>query len=728
MDALPTALAAVATWQFLVAFLIGCANGMLTGLLPGLGGSVGIALMIPFTYGMETTTAMGLFVAALAGQSFCGSISAILLNIPGSSPSAATTIDGYPLARQGRGGFAIGISASASFLGAAIGTVVLIALIPAVRPLVLSFSFAEFTLLGVLGLTIIAMASRGSMIKGIIAGLLGVLLSFVGFAPVGGDVRYVFDQPALFNGFEVVVVLVGMFAITEALELLRTNQTVAQTMMREKFGYGQIWEGITYTVKQPFLLARSSLIGTGVGLVPAVGGTVAAFLAYFQAARTVKNPRFGQGDPRGVLAPEASNDAKDAGSALPSLAFGIPGSSDWAIVMGAMVIHGLTPGPNLIRENPDIVWIAILVLIAASFLSSFLGVLFGPQLLHITRVKPGILSPVVLLLAVVGAYALNLSLIDVLVSIGFGLVAYVMRSIGMPLIPVILGFILGPLVERSYLQTVSTYGFVDGFFSRPITIVLIVLTVAVIGYEVYSTRRASKRDPVEIARGLVSATRPWALMVMSVFGLLGVAALAMATDFSPQGRTFPIITASALVVLIAAYLLIALVPPLRRRAGGVISDGGGMEELVSHLQHEAAELIDTQKDVQQKDSRASPAAEQTTDSGGEVAVAQKQAPPKQAGEPAGPGPSGMQVVQPSPGEMARRLRTSLILVIAMVAVTVMFGVEFAVPLTLFAFLRLVTGESWRTTVMTTVIGSAAFYLVFHTALGVPLEGGMLLSY
>src|SRR6201991_3312338 len=262
----------MASWTFLAAFLIGCVNGMITGLLPGLGGAVGIALMIPFTYNLDTATAMGLFVAALAGQTFCGSVTAILLNVPGSSPNAATTLDGYPLTRQGRGGFAIGISASSSFLGAMIGTLVLIALIPLVRPLVLAFSFPEFFMLGVLGLTIIAMAARGSMLKGVISGVLGVLFSFVGFAPVGGDVRYVFDQPSLYNGFDVVIVLVGMFAVTEALELLRTNQSVAKGISDMKFGHKQIFEGVFYTVKHPFLLIRSSLIGAGIGLVPAVGG------------------------------------------------------------------------------------------------------------------------------------------------------------------------------------------------------------------------------------------------------------------------------------------------------------------------------------------------------------------------------------------------------------------------------------------------------------------------
>lgn len=721
MGALPDALSSMASWAFLIAFLVGCLNGMLTGLLPGLGGSVGIALMIPFTYNMDTHTAMGLFIAALAGQSFCGSVTAILLNVPGSSPSAATTLDGYPLARQGRGGFAIGISASASFLGSFIGTVVLIALIPVVRPLVLSFSFPEFTMLAVFGLTVIAMASRGSMFKGVVAGLLGVLFSFVGFAPVGGDVRYAFDQPSLYNGFDVVIVLVGMFAVTEALELLRTNQSVSKGISGMKFGHKQIFEGVLYTIKQPFLLVRSSLIGAGIGLVPAVGGSVAAFLAYFQAARTSKNPKFGYGDPRGVLAPEASNDAKDSGSALPSLAFGIPGSSDWAVVMGAMVIHGLTPGPNLIRESPDIVWIAIIVLSAASFFTSALGLLFGPQLLQITRIKPGILSPFVLMLAVIGAYALNLSTTDVIVSIAFGLVAYAMRSIGMPLIPLILGFILGPLVEKSYLQTLSSYGGISGFFTRPISVVLMVLTVVVLVYEVISTRRAGARDAAEVARGVESATRPWALTVMGGFGLVAAAALALSVDFSDTGKTFPVITAGALLVLIAVYLAVALVPPLRSRAGGLIADGGGMEEVVAHLEHEAAEKLEGEHGPALAGASGRPS---EVEDGGiservQVSTAAETGPVATTTEPA---------LADQAAEMSRRLRISLLLVFGLLVGIILFGLEVTVPVIFVLFLRVVTRERWMTTVITTVVSCAALYLVFHTLLDVPSVGGLLLSY
>jgi TctA family transporter len=710
-NGLSEALDAMGSWTFLLAFLLGCCNGMLTGLLPGLGGSVGIALMIPFTYGMDTHSAMALFVAALAGQSFCGSVTAILLNVPGASPSAATTIDGYPLARQGRGGFALGISAAASSLGSLIGTICLIALIPLVRPIVLAFSFPEFALLGLLGLTIIAMASRGSLLKGIVAGLLGVLFSFIGFAPIGGDVRYVFDQPALFSGLDVVVVLVGMFSVTEALQLLRTNQSVAQDISSARFGRRQVWEGVVYTVKQPFLLIRSSLLGAGVGLIPAVGGTVAAFLAYFQAAKTVKNPRFGQGDPRGVLAPEASNDAKDSGSALPSLAFGIPGSSDWAIVMGAMVIHGITPGPNLVRESPDILWIAIIILIAASFFTSSMGLIFGPQLLHITRVRPGILSPIVLMLAVVGAYALNFSVTDVIVTLVFGLFAFVMRSINMPLIPLILGFILGPLVERSFLQTNSSMG-ASGFFTRPIALALIVLTVAVLVFEFVSARRAKKREPVAIEQGVRQATRPWALAVMAGFGLLALVAIVLAGEFTPEGRQFPVITAGLLLLLVGAYLVIALVPPLRRRFGGAISDGGGMEDLAGQVEHETEDLLEEQQGVRPVVPGFSDP-QSTPDSLGSLET--------QAVLTAVERPEDSR-------ENRRRLITSLGLVGFTLVGTVLLGVAVTVPIVLFLFLRLVTHESWRTTVATTVLTSAALYLVFVELLMVPLEGGSLLQF
>jgi hypothetical protein len=488
---------------------------------------------------------------------------------------------------------------------------------------------------------------------------------------------------------------------------------VAKDTSQLAYGHKQVWEGVAFTLKQPALLLRSSLIGLGVGLVPAVGGTVAAFLAYFQAAKTVKDPKFGSGDPRGVLAPEASNDAKDSGAALPSLAFGIPGSSDWAIVLGAMVLHGVTPGPNLIKESPDIIWVAIIVLIAASFASSALGLLFAPQLLKVTKVKPGLLSPTVLMLAAVGAYALNLSTFEVVVSLVFGLIGYVMRQIGMPMIPLILGFMLGPMVERSYLQTMSTFG-PTGFVARPIALVLLLITVAIIVYEVVLSRRSKGKDPAALDQGVQSAIKPMSLIAMAALGVIGLVAVAMATRFSPSGREFPLLAGGLMFALVCAFLAVALVPSLRARFGAFISDGGGMEELAAQVEHEAVDLIESQQGTRP-----------------EVPGYPEKSPDDTAH--AGAVITEVETVERVPTrqelrEMSRRLRLSLLLVVGIIVLTVLFGIGVAVPVIFVLFLTLVTRESWRTVVVSTVCVVGTLYLVFVTLLGVPLNGGTLLSY
>jgi TctA family transporter len=724
IDGLFQALQSMQSWMFLLAFLIGCANGMFFALLPGLSGSVGIALMIPFTFGLGVTEAMALFVSALAGQNFAGSITAILINTPGSSPSAATTFDGYPLARQGRGGFAIGVSAAASFLGSLIGIVVILALFPVMRSVILSFSFPEFTMLGVVGLAVIAVASRGSVIKGLISGLIGLLVSFVGFSPIGGDLRYVFDQPMLMDGISVTAVLIGLFAITEAIRLLVDHQQIAKGDMRFDFGRSQVWEGVRYVLNQPFLLLRSSLLGTGIGLVPAVGGTLASFLAYFQAAKTVRNSRFGLGDPRGVLAPEAANDAKDAGSALPSLAFGIPGSADWAIVLGAMLIHGITPGPNLIRDSPDIIWTAILVIIASSFLTSVVGVCLAPYLTGITKLRPGLLAPVVVVLAVTGALAMEGRVMDVVVVIGFGLFGFAMRSVGMPVIPLILGLVLGPMVERSFLQTLSTFGGLDAFVTRPISLLLVVLTVAVLAFEVISGRRQGAPDPGLREAGIRSAVRPVSIIMMAALAALAAAAIALATGFGEDGRLFPTITASLLLALTAAYLLIAGVPWLRTRLGGVIVDGGGMEQMINDTGAAARRLAS----VPAEPGIHAPAARPTdqdgvtqgsgpTDLGQGVAVTD---PDRHAGSDVDSG-----VDEAAAGPL---LRDSILLLVAFGLGTLLIGLAPTVPVVLALLVRVVGREGWRVTAALTVVTCAVLYALFVVLLNVPLEGGLLLSY
>jgi TctA family transporter len=708
IEGLVQALQGMQSWAFALAFVLGCLNGVIFGVLPGLSGSVGIALMIPFTYSMGATEAMALFVAALSGQTFAGSVSAILLNTPGTSPNAATTFDGYPLARKGRGGFAIGISATSSFLGSLVGVAVLIALFPLMRGIILAFSFPEFTMLGVLGLAAIAVAARGSMLKGLISGLVGLVISFVGFAPIGGDIRYVFGQAELYDGIGIVPVLIGLFAITEALRLLTSNQSVAKDVDALRFGRSQVWEGVVYTVKKPFLVLRSSLLGTGIGIVPAVGGTLAAFLAYFQAAKTVKDPKFGTGDPRGVVAPESANDAKDAGAALPTLAFGIPGSADWAIILGAMVIHGVTPGPNLIKETPDIVWTAILVILGASLVSSLIGIIAAPKLIQVTRLRPSLLAPIVIVLAVTGAFGLELRVTDVVLALGFGFLGYAMKQVGMPVIPLILGLILGPMVERSFSQSLSIFGGPSIFVTRPISLVLVLLTVGIIVYEVIAGRRERKKNPRSIDEGVQEAIRPRSLALIGGMGATAAIAFVIALDFTPESRRFPLLTAGLLAVFAAVYLSVAAVPWLRRRLGGLIADGGGMEQMAARVP-EDDDL--TPSTVTGADLESEPG-----DPGLELAVRPKTTVTTE---------QEFDEEDLAPG---KRLLKSVILLVALALGTLLVGLAVAVPIILVLFFRFVGRESWRLTTVLTVGTLIVLYIAFVSLLGVPLEGGLLLPY
>lgn len=502
-DSMLTGLTALLEWPLPLFFLLGVLNGMLFGLLPGLSGSVGIALIIPLTIGFSLTEAMVLFVAALSGQTFAGSISAILLNTPGTSPNAATTIDGYPLAQQGRGGFAIGVSAGSSAMGSVIGVLVIIALLPVVREIILAFSFPEMTLLALLGLAAIAAASSGSLIKGLVAGGFGLMLSFVGFSPVAGELRYVFGIGQLWQGVDLIAALIGLFAISEVIRLLVRRQSVAPDAGKARFTNREVWSGARFVFRHPWLLIRSSLVGTGIGVVPGVGGTVASFLAYFQAVHSSKDPQqFGKGDPRGVIAPEAANDGKDAGSSLPSLAFGLPGSSDWAIILGALVLHGANPGPNLIREAPEVVWVAVWVIFVASWVTSGVGLVAAPYLARATRLRAGILAPIVGVLGVTGAYALNRQFVDVVFVLAFGVLGYYMKRYSVPIVPLILGLLLGNTVERSFFQSLQIFD--QGmavFVTRPISLLLLVATVVVLLTPILSIRRRHRsQEKQHVAR------------------------------------------------------------------------------------------------------------------------------------------------------------------------------------------------------------------------------------
>ena len=547
------------------------ANGMFTGFIPGLSGAVGIALMIPLVGGIGAEKAIILFCAALAGQSFAGSISAILLNTPGATPNAATMLDGYPMTLQGKGGMALGISACASAMGGFLGTLIIVILLPFVRAIVLAFSFPELALLMLVGLSTVAVISKGAILKGYIAGLIGLGFSFIGFSPVTGELRLVFNNPELLNGVDVTSALVGLFAITEAIQLITAKRN-RKSLVAAVIPFSQVMSGVKYVFTRPWLLIKSSSIGTMIGVVPAMGGTVAAFMAYFAARSSSKDPdSFGKGNPDGVLAPEASNDAKESGSALPSMAFGIPGSSEWAIVLGALVMQGVTPGPMLIKEQPILMWLAIVTLALASIISSSIGLALSPLVTKVTKLRPSLLGVSIAALALAGTYSLNGKIVDLVWAVVFGVLGYFMSRSGYPSVPLILGLLLGKGFETNFNHTVSIMdGGISSFVTRPISIVLLIACVLIIGAGF--RKKKSKWVPEEEGEvgqsfiGLSLEDKLFAMFVVMFGGLLVV------TSFQLDmfaAKIFPLIVGFVMLAIVSAYLVIRSSPSLAVRFEGL---------------------------------------------------------------------------------------------------------------------------------------------------------------
>ncbi|MCE2526130.1 MAG: tripartite tricarboxylate transporter permease [Actinomycetia bacterium] len=671
LEGLTSAADLLLSWPLLLFFLFGTLYGLIFGILPGLSGSVGIALMIPLTFGIDISEAIVLFTAALSGQTFAGSITAILLNTPGTAPNAATTFDGYQLSRQGKAGFAVGISAMASSLGSLVGVVVLVVLLPAVRVLILSFSYPEFMLLALMGLAAIAAASRGSLIKGLIAGGVGVMLAFVGLGSWGQ--RYVFNTLSLIDGVDVIAVLIGLFAISEVVRLLKQNRPISRVgdMPLDR---SQVWEGMWYVIKKPFLLIRSALVGTGLGIVPAVGGTVASFMAYYQAMHTTKDGKFGRGDPRGVLAPEAANDGKDAGAALPTLAFGLPGSSDWAIILGAMVLYGVVPGPNLLRERPDIVWIAIIVILAASWVTSAIGIAASRWLVPVTKVRPSLLAPIVAVLALVGSFGLERQFVDVMFTVGFGILGYYMKIHRMPVVPLILGLLLGAEAERSFHLSMNLFD--QGllvFLTRPISLVLLAVTATLLVGSIWSVARRRKKMAAEAEVVIAPAEMG---LVAFIGAVMLLATLYSYTFPANEGRLFPQVVGWGTVALVLIFLVVAKTPVLRYRWGYFIS-----EELI-HFDASQEEETDEQDTIEVE----------------------------------------------SEDVQARRERALLLSLFGFLAVAWLGGLNLvAVPLYVLVLMRWFGREKWRTSVIAAIVTTGMIWFMINFILSSPIHWGLLLE-
>lgn len=496
--AMAQALGTLFSWPTIGFLFVGTLIGMVFGAVPGLGGTIALALLIPLTFGMDPTPAMVLFGATLGGVAFGGSISAILINVPGTGPNAATLLDGYPMSRQGRAGEALGISATASALGSLFGLVILVLILPIAREVILAFSSPEFFWLAVFGLTIIAVTSRGQMLKGLIAGGVGLLLAFIGYNAVTGIYRYGFGTEYLWDGIQLVPALIGLFAVAEVIKLAAEGGTIAEGDHIESTS-GAL-KGAKIVLSNPVTFLRSAATGTLIGMVPGAGGTVANFIAYMGALQSDDNPEgFGKGNPKGVIASEAANDAKDGGALLPAVVFGIPGSAAIAVMLGGFILHGLNPGRQLLNENLPVLFTLIFALLFANILTSLIGLSIANHLAKLTRVPVNILTPAILVVSLVGAFAIRNNLGDVTIAVVFGFIGYGMIAFNYSRVAVVIALILGVLAERAFLQSlmISDTGAMI-FFTRPISLILIGLIVLAL---VLPFLRARKNSPDAVTDG-----------------------------------------------------------------------------------------------------------------------------------------------------------------------------------------------------------------------------------
>ncbi|GGG01008.1 tripartite tricarboxylate transporter permease [Paenibacillus abyssi] len=461
-------------WDYVVIMIGAVLFGLIIGILPGLGGSVTLALLIPITFSMSPEAAIVLLMSAYSAVNYGGSITSILVNTPGDAANAATTFDGYPLAKQGKAKMAISASIFASVLGGFIGLFLLDLLIPVARTLVLAFSYPEFFMLGLFGLTVIAVVTQGNTFRGLISGMFGLMLAYVGTDPLLGLDRFTFGSDYLWDGLSLVPVIIGLFAITEAFSLFTQQEAYGSDI---KVGKKGAIEGIAAVFKNFWLFLRSCFIGIFIGIIPGVGGSVASFLSYGMAVQTSKNPeKFGKGAIEGVIAVESANDAKEGGSLLPTLAFGIPGSSAMAVLIGGLLMHGLAPGPEMLTTDIELTYLLIAAAIMGKIFAGVLSFVIGTRMVFITNIKGTLMAPGIIAIALVGCYATSGNIADVIVALVFGLIGFYFKKYGYSRIAMIIAMVLGGLIESSYYQSMATFGY-SGFFTRPIALVLLGMTL-----------------------------------------------------------------------------------------------------------------------------------------------------------------------------------------------------------------------------------------------------------
>jgi putative tricarboxylic transport membrane protein len=451
--------------------------GTFFGVVPGLGGKLGIVLLIPFVYGMDQITGAVFLLGMHAVVHTGGAVPSILFNVPANGPEAATLLDGYPLTKMGKAGRALGASLTSSGVGGVIGAIAMALMLPLIEPIVLSFSPAEFFLLALFGITFIATLAGEAMVPGIIVGLFGLMVACIGQDPQTGTARYAFGQLWLWDGVDVITAVLGMFAVPEMLELGLSGNPISASKERTRYSYGEVFQGMLDVFRHWGLTIRTSLIGFVIGMIPGLGGECASWMCYGHAVQSSKHPeRFGKGAIEGVIAPETANNAKEGGALLPTLFFGVPGSSGMAILLGAFVMLGIKPGPMMVVNELPLVWTLVWALVISNLLCSAM-LLIGARWFGMVSSMPSrLLVPIVFLLTMVGCFVSKGHWENFAVLLALGGLGYLFKRCGWPRPPFVIGLVLGSIAEQSLHKAINLWGY--SFLTRPLSMVLIGLIIA----------------------------------------------------------------------------------------------------------------------------------------------------------------------------------------------------------------------------------------------------------
>ena len=490
-EAIVAGLAALATPQAMLFMVIGVSYGLMIGILPGLGGIVAIALLLPFTYGHELAATLALLLGAHIATIWGGSVTSILFKVPGAAKSLALVFDGHPMTQQGHASRALGASATAALLGGLIGAVFLAFSIPLVRPVMLALGPSEYLMMALWGLTIIATFSEGALLKGMIATAAGIMIAYVGMDPVSGTPRFWFGSVYLLDGISFPVAMIGLFAVAEMIKLYVKGGALVDRVAGEQ--HSSVLDGVRDAFRHWWLVVRSSLLGLWVGVLPGVGASVGGIAAYAQAAQTSATPeRFGKGAVEGVIAPDATLGANEGGGLMPTLAFGIPGGESMAILLVAFLSMGIVPGPQMLTSELDLVFSMVWIVVIANLLTTLIGLGVSSRLARLPTLNPNVMIPLVLSVCLFGAFATRGLVEDVAVAALFGVLGYLMDKYRYSRANFVIGMVLAEMIERNLHIALGLYGELF-MLTRPVTLAMGVFIIVTTALPFIRRRRARAR-------------------------------------------------------------------------------------------------------------------------------------------------------------------------------------------------------------------------------------------